>query len=344
MKVVILYDRMAREGSNPDQSDALVQAEAIGRALSDLGHESVDMTFSMDIKAFLKEIREAYPQLVFNLVESVEGHGRLIHFPASILDLLGIPYTGAPADASLPDFQQDPCEKDSCRSRHSNPSYFSPGDLKKKSIPLTGPYIIKSVWEHASVGLEESSVLSVKSSGQLLAEMEKRQDQLGGDCFAEQFIDGREFNLSILASQEGPEVLPPAEMRFIDYPPGKWKVVGYRAKWDDESFESLHTQRSFEFAKSERPLLQNLGDMAKRCWHLFGLRGYARVDFRVDERNQPWVLEINANPCLSPDAGFVAAAAQAGLSYRQVVQRIIQDAGVSVHKQQRFFPSPDGRR
>jgi D-alanine-D-alanine ligase len=177
------------------------------------------------------------------------------------------------------------------------------------------------------VGLEENSVLSVKGSGQLLAEMEKRRGQLGGDCFAEQFIDGREFNLSLLASQEGPEVLPPAEMRFIDYPPEKWKVVGYKAKWDDGSFESLHTQRSFEFPKSERPLLQNLMDMARRCWHLFGLRGYARVDFRVDERNQPWVLEINANPCLSPDAGFVAAASQAGLSYRQVVERIVQDAG-----------------
>ena len=326
MKVVILYDRIAREGSNPDQSDALVQAEAIGRALSDLGHESVDMTFSMDIKAFLKEIGEAYPQLVFNLVESVEGHGRLIQFAASILDLLGIPYTGAPADALYLTSSKILSKKIFAGAGIPTALFYSPGALKKKSIPLTGPYIIKSVWEHASVGLEESSVLSVKSSGQLLAEMEKRHDQLGGDGFAEQFIDGREFNLSILASQEGPEVLPPAEMRFVDYPPGKWKVVGYRAKWDDASFESLHTQRSFEFAKSDRPLLQKLADTAKRCWHLFDLKGYARVDFRVDEENQPWVLEINANPCLSPDAGFVAAASQAGLSYRQVVERIIQDA------------------
>ncbi|MCX5878355.1 MAG: D-alanine--D-alanine ligase [Deltaproteobacteria bacterium] len=317
---------MAREGSNPDQSDALVQAEAIGRALSDLGHESVGMTFSMDIKAFLQEIGEAYPQLVFNLVESVEGHGRLIHFPASILDLLGIPYTGAPADALYLTSSKILSKKIFAGAGIPTPPFYSPGHLKKKSIPLTGPYIIKSVWEHASVGLEESSVLSVKSSGQLLAEMEKRHDQLGGDCFAEQFIDGREFNLSILASQEGPEALPPAEMRFVDYPLGKWKVVGYRAKWDDASFESLHTQRSFEFAKSDRPLLQKLADTAKKCWHLFDLKGYARVDFRVDEENQPWVLEINANPCLSPDAGFVAAASQAGLSYRQVVERIIQDA------------------
>ena len=330
MKVIILYDRIAKQGTSPDQSDALVQAEAIGRALQDLGHESVDMGFSMDIKAFLKEIREAYPQLVFNLVESVDGHGRLIHFPASILDLLAIPYTGAPADGLYLTSSKILTKKILSGAGIPTPSYYSPRNLRAKSIPLSGPYIVKSVWEHASVGLEESSVLSVESSGQLLAEIEKRRDQLGGDCFAEQFIDGREFNLSLLASQEGPEVLPPAEMRFIDYPPGKWKVVGYRAKWDEASFESLHTQRSFEFPKSERPLLQNLIDLTKRCWHLFGLRGYARVDFRVDERNQPWVLEINANPCLSPDAGFVAAASQAGLSYRQVVERIIRNAGVSV--------------
>jgi D-alanine-D-alanine ligase len=328
MKVVILYDRIAKEGTHPDQSDALVQAEAISRALSDLGHESVDMTFSMDIKEFLAAIREAYPQLVFNLVESVEGHGRLIHFPASVLDLLAIPYTGAPADALYLTSSKILAKKMLAGASLPTPPYFSPKDLKMKSIPLTGPYIIKSVWEHASVGLEESSVLSVKSSGQLLVEMEKRHEPLGGDCFAEQFIDGREFNLSLLASQKGPEVLPPAEMRFIDYPPEKWKVVGYRAKWDETSFESLHTKRSFDFPKSERPLLQNLAEIARRCWPLFGLRGYARVDFRVDEKNQPWVLEINANPCLSPDAGFAAAASQTGLSYRQVVERILHDAGI----------------
>jgi D-alanine-D-alanine ligase len=329
MKVVVLYDRIAKEAKNPDQSDALVQAEAVGRALADLGHESVELTCSMDLQGFLQEVREAYPQLVFNLVESVDGHGRLIHFPVSVLELLAIPYTGAPADGLYLTSSKILTKKILAGAGIPTPSYHSPENLRRKSIPLNGPYIIKSVWEHASVGLEESSVLSVKSSGQLLAEMEKRRASLGGDCFAEQFIDGREFNLSVLASQKGPEVLPPAEMRFIDYPPGKWKVVGYRAKWDEASFESLHTQRSFEFAKTERPLLQTLTDIAKKCWQLFGLRGYARVDFRVDGRNQPWVIEINANPCLSPDAGFVAAASQAGLSYRQVVERIIRDVGVS---------------
>ena len=113
-----------------------------------------------------------------------------------------------------------------------------------------------------------------------------------------------------------------------DYPPGKLKMVDYRAKWDEESFEARHTRRSFLFPPSDTPLLNRLEDLAKQCWHLFDLRGYARVDFRVDGGGRPWVLEINANPCLSPDAGFVAAGGEAGLTYRQMVDRILQDSGI----------------
>jgi D-alanine-D-alanine ligase len=73
-------------------------------------------------------------------------------------------------------------------------------------------------------------------------------------------------------------------------------------------------------------LLAELIRTAQRCWQVLGLRGYARVDFRVDEHNRPWVLEVNANPCLSPDAGFVAAANRAGLSFVQIIERLLADA------------------
>jgi len=72
-------------------------------------------------------------------------------------------------------------------------------------------------------------------------------------------------------------------------------------------------------------LLGALKAFAIQCWQIFNLKGYARVDFRVDYGNHPYVLEINANPCLSPDAGFMAAAERAGLSMKDVVQRIIQE-------------------
>ena len=157
--------------------------------------------------------------------------------------------------------------------------------------------------------------------------MGERKEALGGACFAERYIDGREFNLSILASGEGPEVLPPAEILFDDYPTGKWKIVDYKAKWDRASFEYRHTYRSFEFPESDQPLLSKLGTWAKNCWELFNMRGYARVDYRVGSDNQPWLLEVNANPCLAPDAGFAAAASHRGLTFNQVVERIIRDRG-----------------
>jgi D-alanine-D-alanine ligase len=191
--------------------------------------------------------------------------------------------------------------------------------------PLEGPYIIKSVWEHASIGIDESSIVKVKDPRRLFQEMERRSEKLGGEYFAERYIEGREFNLSLLVENHEPEVLPPAEILFDQYPDGKARIVDYRAKWDTGSFEYHHTRRSFSSKKGEESLLQEMAEIAKQCWYLFGLRGYARVDFRVDQQNRPWVLEINANPCLSPDAGFAAAASQAGLNFRRIIERIVVD-------------------
>jgi len=144
---------------------------------------------------------------------------------------------------------------------------------------------------------------------------------LGIPLFAEGYVEGREFNLSLLAG----EVLPPAEIRFEGFPAGQPKMVDYRAKWDEESAEYRHTVRSFAFSPADAPLLEELAAIARRCWQAFGLRGYARVDFRVDPRGHPWVLEVNTNPCISPDGGFVAAASRAGLDLPALVGRILAD-------------------
>ena len=192
-------------------------------------------------------------------------------------------------------------------------------------MKISGPWLVKSAWEHASVGLDEDSVLQEADRENLLAEMERRRASLGGVCLAEAFIDGREFNLSVLAGENGPEVLPPAEIRFDAYPPGKVRVVGYRSKWEEGSFEFNHTPRSFRFPATDAPLLAHLKALALKCWQLFDLRGYARVDFRIDGEGRPWILEVNANPCISPDAGFQAAAGEAGLGFPETLRRIMQD-------------------
>ena len=161
---------------------------------------------------------------------------------------------------------------------------------------------------------------------EVLAILPERAARLGGVCFAERFIDGREFNLSILGDRKGPEVLPPAEILFEGFEDDRPRIVDYQAKWDETAWAYHHTPRHFDFNDSDRALLAALKETALGCWHHFGLSGYARVDFRVDRTGRPWVLEVNTNPCLAPDAGFAAALNRGGIDYSQAIGRILSDA------------------
>lgn len=329
MRVVILHSAVGDDAAK-DEQDVLIQVESVSNALSVLGYDVFALPFSMDVTDIRNAVKTIRPDFAFNLVETVEQAGRLIHTAPALLDHLRLPYTGASTEAVFATSNKILAKKLLNGAGILTPPWFSLEDTRSNGISVGGTYIIKSVWEHASVGLDEDSVVAVSTSQQLLREMECRRRRLGGTCFAETYIDGREFNLSLLAGQNGPEVLPPAEIRFVHFPAGKRKVVGYRAKWETDSFEYDHTVRRFDFRREDGPLIEELGGMAKDCWRLFELRGYARVDFRVDEAGRPWVLEVNTNPCLSPDAGFFAASKQACLSYNEIIQRIVGDMDVSV--------------
>lgn len=197
------------------------------------------------------------------------------------------------------------------------------------TLPSPTRVIVKAIWEHASFHMDDDAVVSLAAGASLDEILRSRDELTGRPHFAEAFIDGREFNLTLLAGPDGPQVLPPAEIEFAFYPDDKPKIVGYRAKWDEDSFEYVNTPRRFEFLPQDQRLLKRLDDLAKHCWHVFDLRGYARVDFRVDDAGEPWILEVNANPCLAPDAGFAAAVERAGIGYDQAIGRILDDTGNS---------------
>ena len=176
-------------------------------------------------------------------------------------------------------------------------------------------YIQKPVSEDGSVGIEEDFVKAGKNIS-----------FLPENYFVEEYIHGREFNISILGGKKGPDVLAPAEMQFHNYPKLKPKVLGYKAKWKEDSFEYRNTLRTFEVAEDDWDLLLSMKQMAKMCWDIFGLKGYARVDFRVDTDSRPYIIEVNANPCIAPDSGFIAACHQVGLSNKEIINRILEDA------------------
>ena len=326
MKITIIFDKPGSGDISADHEDVLYQVQSVKDTLISMGHECTELAFSYDLEKFGTRINRVAPDLVFNLVESLGGKGSLIHLAPAILDTLNIPYTGSGTDTIYRTSNKLFAKEWLKANGVPTPDYFSPDDHIAGIEDLCGEYIIKSVWEHASIGIGDQSIVTPKSASELLKEMTVRKTSLGGQCFAEKYIEGREFNLSMLADFDDLLVLPPAEIRFDSYRGGKKKIVGYAAKWDQDSFEYNNTVRIFDFPDDDLPLLQHLKEISLKCWKLFNIRGYCRVDFRVDERNQPWVLEINANPCISPDAGFIAAAEHAGLRAEDVISRIINDS------------------
>ncbi len=331
MQIAIVYDTVS-DADAPDARDVIAQADAVAQALQMQGHSPCRISCSLNLSAVEQELRHRRVDLVFNLVESIGGQGRLIHLFPFCLDAMALPYTGARAEAMVLTSGKVLAKGWMAAAGIPTPAWIGPwpghdGSVHGGDIG-EGTWIIKSVWEHASIGLDGQSIVNDAEPASVLPLLRFRAPLLGGACFAERFIAGREFNLSMLAGPQGPEVLPPAEIVFEGYTDEMPRIVDYRAKWDEAAFEFHHTPRRFDFDSSDQGLLRRLKALALRCWDHFGLNGYARVDFRVDPAGQPWVLEINANPCLSPDAGFAAALDRAGITYADAVGRIVAD-GIS---------------
>ena len=187
-----------------------------------------------------------------------------------------------------------------------------------------GTYIVKSAVEDASFGLDDRCVVAGKEMVKIRAHA--CHLKYGGRWFAEEFIDGREFNISMLEGARGPNILPIAEMVFESWPAHRPRIVGYTAKWHEGSFEAVQTVRHFGAETAEPELANKLQAACVRCWEIFDLTGYARVDFRVTPEGEPMVLEVNTNPGISPDAGIVAAAAYAGIDYDSLIAHIVAAA------------------
>ena len=324
-KIVILHSDVAPDASE-DELDCLRQADTIAGALRQLGYEPDLMPFVLDLGQTISNLTSLRPDLVFNLVETVATKGSLIYFAPALLDHLQIPYTGSGTEAIFLTSNKPLAKKLMDEAGIPTPAWITNKGTHFGTTP-TETYIVKSSWEHASVGLDDDSIITFADTTKLLAAMEDRRKKIGGEFFAEAYIEGREFNIALIIGPSGEiKVLPPAEMLFIDYAPGKLKLLDYRSKWVEDSFEYNNTRRTMDFRQEDAHLISQLQDIAKNCWHLFGLRGYARVDFRVDKDGNPWILEINANPCLSLEAGFAAAIEMAGVKYHKAIEYIVNDA------------------
>lgn len=313
MKVAILFDGASAFAETPDQ-EIIGTVDAVAASLVPEGNSIVRIPVHPDSK-WVDKLRRAHVDLVFNLCESIDGVAALEPAVISVLELLGLPYSGSSSWTTT-----------LCLRKHIVNAALERAGLpvpkfavvrRGSAIPSVGfPAICKPAAEDASIGVEQRSV--VRTSRELserVSSMLERWDEV----LVQKYVQGREVNVGIL----GESVLPIAEIDFGRMPKGMWRIVTYRSKWEDGSDEDLGAAPLCP-ARLPAGVAAQLRKIAVSAWRIVGGTGYGRVDLRIDERGRPWILEVNANPDFSPTAGFARMARVAGIDYGALVRQICE--------------------
>ncbi len=319
---LLAYDAAAEYGDASAQ-DVFIQMQAIENALRENDFPVARLAVGLDFAALKKTLSPYENPYVVNLVESLDGADSLQSIFTQLLEHWGIAFSGSGSQAML--LSNNKILAKTVLSGHGipTPGYCwldDAGQLQRTPtfVKPDGLWIVKPVAMHASLFMDDASVRGFADFAEIARHLRTLSGQHAIPFFAEQFIEGREFNISALEKDGKAWVLPPAEIDFSQLRTGKPKIVGYAAKWQEDSPEYAATKRVFNTIKPDSPLADTLQQLTEKTWTAFGLTGYARVDYRVDLIGNPYVLEINANPSLDPDAGLAAAACEAGLDFTRL--------------------------
>ena len=302
-----------------------MEAATVGRALRELGRPAARVPFSLDLRSAARRLRRLAPAFVFNLVESVEGRDRLAYLAPALLDSLGLAYTGSPTEAIFLTSSKLLAKE---RLRRGRASPRPPGPRPKRRPPAGFPAPL-----HREIGLgarlhRPHRQLGGAGTGRAWPRSCGGGPAAGGDLFVEAYVEGREFNLALLEGPgRQPQVLPPAEIEFQSFPGrqaadrGLRGQVGKRLRWSSPRPRGASISRT-----GTGGLLERLAGAGPALLAAFPAARLRPRGLPGGPEGRPWVLEVNTNPCLSPDAGFLAAAGRAGLSPTEVVRRIVEGA------------------
>jgi D-alanine-D-alanine ligase len=322
MRVALLFDGGSALGEAPDLL-ILQTVDAIDTALSNEGNGVVRVPVAADGK-WIDRIKRGRFDVAFNMCEGIDGVAEMEPPVISVLELFGLPYTGSSSYTTALCLRKHVVNALLAQAGLPVPPWIT---LRRGSrVRSVGyPAIVKPAAEDASVGVEQRSV--VRSARALKARVEAML-QTFDEVVVQRFVDGRELNVGIV----GETIMPIAEIDFATMPKGMWRIVTYRSKWDTGSDEDLGAVPKCPAELPARSA-NEIRRVALEAWRLVGGHGYGRVDMRLDANGQPWILEVNSNPDIAPDAGLARMARTAGIEYATLV-RTITELGVARKRDQ----------
>ena len=326
LKIAIIFnepksDRYSDMGEFKAVAGVLEEVRPVHKALSELGHTVTKVPLRPPLEQVKERLKTIRAELVFNLFEGFEGQPQTEAVVAEMLSELGMPFTGNPPFTLALALDKAKAkailESDGLRT----PRYQSLNPENLDLFHLNFPCIVKPLGEDASHGVSEESV--VNDLDQLEKQVTKISNLFGGNSLVEEFLEGREFNVTVLGNKE-PVALPVAEMVYY-LPPELPRLLTFAAKWVEESvyYKGTRATCPAEVGEEER---QQISQTALTAFKLLDCRGYARVDMRMDAEGVANVLEVNPNPDISPGYGAARQAAAGGMSYNQFIEKIVMYA------------------
>jgi len=319
MKVALLHTKDAAE---PPEDPVLGQIEDALRARGD---EPVRVPVDNEVEPLVAALRREQPDLVFNMAESFAGKSSLESNVAALLNLMGLRYTGSSPSGLIVAGDKTLTKKVLSFHGIKTPQFAT---VYRGSVDWAGnlhfPVIIKPPQEDASLGITSKSVVrDVKGLLETIERMQKDYDQ---PALVEEFIDGREFYVGVIGNAKV-EALPVIELDFSGFPADRPKIASWEAKWGDDGEGS---GAEFAGTKSIFPenlapeLLEKMQQAAVDSFDALRLRDYARIDLRVTDSGDVYVIEVNPNCYLERESEFSRAAAKNGMEYPALIERIIE--------------------
>ncbi len=330
MKIAVVFDSLTPELEDAEYKKEIAakkEEEAeydVARALLAKGHDVHLIGVGDDLNPMLERLAAFQPRLVFNGVEAFRGTARHEYGVAAVLKMHGYRHTGASPTGLLVARNKSLTKKILTFHGIRVPAFaeYQPGEKVVRPSELRFPLIVKPLLEDASVGISKASV--VESDEALVERVKFIHDKFNQAAIVEELIQGRELYAGLVGN-ERLQVLPLVELTFGQAESGDISIATYKAKWDEEYRKRKKIRNVFPKGLSEDVLAQ-IGDLCTTAFHALWLRDYGRVDLRLTHDDAVYVLEVNPNPFLAEENEMADAAAKAGMSYPDFIQRIVDEA------------------